>query len=163
VNRAAAGNACLARWTHQATTVNLTPDWSILYQVAIFLVVYFGLRKLIFEPMQHVIAERNRRTVQAEHTAEHLIEAAHADRAKYDESVRERRATMAREAEAARHAAIEESNRQIGEARNAISRELASHRAAIAAQVEQARRALSEQADSIATEMLDRVTQGKRQ
>lgn len=143
--------------------MNLTPDWSILLQVAIFLVVYFGLRKLIFEPMQAVLDERNRRTVQAEHTAEQLIETAHGDRATYEDSVRARRSEMAREAEAARHGAIEESNRQIAEARAAISRELASHRAAIAAQVEQARRALADQAESIAGEMLERVTQGKPQ
>ena len=69
---------------------------------------------------------------------------------------------MAREAEAARHGAIEESNRQIAEARAAISREMAAHRAAVAAQVEQARRALATQAETIAAEMLERVTQGGR-
>ena len=142
--------------------MNLIPDISLLYQVAIFVVVFFGLRKLMFQPMQRVLDERDRRTVHAQHEAEELIKAAHADRARYDEAVRERRQEMAREAEAARHAAIEESNRQIAEARAAIGRELAAHRAAIAAQVEQARRALAAEAESIAAEMLERVTQGRR-
>jgi F-type H+-transporting ATPase subunit b len=142
--------------------VNLTPDISLLYQVAVFLVVFFGLRKLLFQPMQRVLEERARRTVHAQHGAEDLIEAAHADRTRYDDAVRERRIEMAREAEAARHAAIEESNRQIAETRAAIAHELAAHRAAIAAQVEQASRALAAQAESIAAEMLERVTQGRR-
>lgn len=142
--------------------MNLTPDISLLYQVAVFLVVLFGLRKLLFQPVQRVLEERDRRTVQGQHEAEELIKAAQADRARYEEAVRERRLEMAREAEAARHGAIEESNRQIAEARAAISREMAAHRAAVAAQVEQARRALATQAETIAAEMLERVTQGGR-
>jgi F-type H+-transporting ATPase subunit b len=142
--------------------VNLIPDTSLLYQVAIFLGIFFALRKLMFQPIQRLLEERDRRTVHAQHEAEDLIKAAHADRAHYEEAVRERRLEMAREAEAARRAAIEESNRQITEARAAIARELAAHRAAIAAQVEQARRALAAQAESIAAEMLERVTQGRR-
>jgi F-type H+-transporting ATPase subunit b len=142
--------------------VNLLPDWSLLLQVAIFLGVFVGLKKLVFEPMQRVLAERDRRTVQAQHTADGLVAAAHADRAKYEEAVHARRVEMAREAEAARHAAIEESNRQIAEARAEISRELAAHRAAIATQVEEARRTLAAEAETIAAEMLERVTHGRR-
>jgi F-type H+-transporting ATPase subunit b len=143
---------------YQATAVNLTPDYSIVVQVAIFLAVFLGLRWLVFDPVQRVLAERARRTVEALHTAEEMIAAAHADRARYDDAVRQRRLEMAREAEAARHAAIEESNREIAAARAAISRELAAHRAAVAAQVEAARRTLSAEAEIIAAEMLQRVT-----
>lgn len=156
-----AGNTRPVRLVRWATVVNLTPDISLLYQVAIFLGVLFGLRKLLFQPMHRVLEERDRRTVHSHHEAEVLIEAAHADRAHYEDAVRERRFEMAREAEAARQAAIAESNRQIAEARAAIVRELAAHRAAVAAQVEQARRALAAEAEGIAAEMLERVTQGR--
>ena len=142
--------------------MNLTPDYSIVVQVAIFLLVFVGLRRLVFDPMQRVLAERDRRTVQAVQAAEATIATAHADRARYDEAVHQRRVEMAREAEAARHAAIEASNREVAEARAAIARELAGHRAAVAAQVEAARRALGAQADGIAAEMLQRVTGGPR-
>jgi F0F1-type ATP synthase membrane subunit b/b' len=138
--------------------VNLTPDFTIFIQVAIFFVVFLGLRQLVFEPMQRVLAERDRRTVHAKQAAEELIVGAHADRARYDEAVHARRVQMAQEAEAARRAAIEESNREIAVARAAIGRELSSQRAAVAAQVESARRALGAQAEQIATEMLQRVT-----
>lgn len=142
--------------------MNLTPDFTIFVQVAIFLAVYFGLRRLAFDPMQRVLAERDRRTVQAQHSAEAMIAAAHADRARYDEAVHERRVQMAREAETARHAAIEESNREIAAARAAIARELATQRATVAAQVDTARRALGAQAEQIAAEMLERVVRGAR-
>jgi F-type H+-transporting ATPase subunit b len=140
--------------------VNLTPDFTIFIQVAIFLAVYFGLRRLAFEPMQRVLAERDRRTVQAQHSAEAMVAAAHADRVRYEEAVHERRVQMAHQAEAARHAAIEESNREIAAARAAIARELATQRATVAAQVDAARRALGAQAEEIAAEMLQAVMRG---
>jgi F-type H+-transporting ATPase subunit b len=142
--------------------VNLAPDFTIFIQVAIFLAVYFGLRRLAFDPMQRVLAERDRRTVQAQHSAEAMIAAAHADRARYDEAEHQRRLQMAQEAEAARHAAIEDSNREIAAARAAIGRELATQRAAVAAQVDAARRALGSEAEEIANEMLQRVIRGAR-
>jgi F0F1-type ATP synthase membrane subunit b/b' len=142
--------------------MQLTPDFSIFVQVAIFIVVWLGLRTLVFQPMQQVLAERDRRTVQAGHSAEAMISAAHADRARYDEAVHQRRLEMSQEAERARHAAIEESNDEIAAARAAIAQELAAQRAAVAAQVEVARRALGAEADAIAAEMLQRVTGGAR-
>ena len=140
--------------------MNLTPDYSIVVQVAIFLAVFLGLRWLVFDPMQRVLADRARRTVEALHTAEEMIAEAHADRARYDDAVRQRRLEMAREAETARHGTIEDSNREIAAARAAVARELAANRAAVAAQVETARRALSADAEHIAAEMLQRVTGG---
>jgi F0F1-type ATP synthase membrane subunit b/b' len=140
--------------------MHLTPDFSIFIQVAIFVAVWVGLRRLVFTPMQQLLGERDRRTVQAQRSAEATVAAAHADRARYDAALHERRVQMAQEAEAARHAAIGESNREIAAARAAIANELAAQRAAIAAQIETARRALSADAQTIAAEMLRRVTEG---
>jgi F0F1-type ATP synthase membrane subunit b/b' len=142
--------------------MQLTPDYSIFIQIAIFIVVWLGLKQIVFGPMQGALAERDRRTVQAQQEAEAMIASAHSDRARYDDAVHERRLTMAQEAEAARRTAIEESNRAIANARADIARELAARRAAVAAQVESARRALGAEADGIATEMLRRVAGGGR-
>ena len=137
--------------------MQLTPDFSIIYQVAIFLIVWLGLRALVFEPTQQVLEDRRRRTVEAEHSAEAMIQSSLGDRARYDAAVHQRRLELAREAEAARHGAIEESNRTIGATRAAISQELATNRAQVAAQVEAARRVLQAEADTIAEDMLRRV------
>lgn len=141
--------------------MQLYPNASLLAQIAIFVIVWMGLRRLAFAPMQQALDERNRRTVQAEHAAEAMVGAAHADRARYEQAVHERRLQMAHEAERARHAAIEESNQQIAAARAAIARDLAAQRAAVAAQVDAARRALAAEADAIAAQMLQRATQGR--
>jgi F0F1-type ATP synthase membrane subunit b/b' len=142
--------------------MQLYPNASILVQIAIFVVVWMGLRRLAFEPMQRALDERERRTVHAERSAEAMVAAAAADRAQYELAVHERRLQMAQEAERARHAAIEESNRQIAAARAAIGRDLAAQRATVAAQVDSARRQLATEADAIAAQMLLGVTRGAR-
>jgi F0F1-type ATP synthase membrane subunit b/b' len=140
--------------------MQLYPNASILVQIAIFVIVWVGLRRLAFEPMQRALDERERRTVHAERSAEAMVAAAEADRAHYEQAVHERRLQMAQEAERARHAAIEESNRQIAAARAAIARDLAAQRATVAVQVDLARRTLAAEADSIAAQMLHGVTRG---
>lgn len=142
--------------------MQLTPDISILFQIAIFLCVWVGLKNLVFDPVQRVLAERDRRTVQAQQNAVELAGAAEADRTRYDEAVHQQRVRMQQEAERARHAAIDESNQQIAAVRAEITREIAHRRAEVAAQVEAARRTLAGEAQSIAAEMLARVLPGAR-
>ena len=141
--------------------MQLTPDFTIILQVAIFIVVWLGMRSLVFQPTQQVLAERRRRTVEAHENAEGMIGAAQADRLLYEDAMHKRRLELAAEAERARQAAAAESDAQIEAARAQIAAELASHRATVAAQVEQARRTLSAEAQTIATEMLQRVTGAK--
>lgn len=140
--------------------MQLTPDYTIFFQVAIFIAVWLGFRALAFAPTEAVLEERNRRTVLAHQSAEAMIAAAQADRARYEDAVHRRRVQMAQESEAARHVAVEESDAQIAATRAAIALELTAQREAIAAQVETARRALAGEAEHIAVEMLQRVTGG---
>ena len=142
--------------------MQLYPNASLLAQVAIFVIVWIGLRRLVFAPMRQTLDDRDRRTVQAEHAAEAMVAAAHSDRARYEQAVHERRLQMAQEAERARHAAIEEANQQIAAARTAISRDLTAQRATVAVQIDAARRTLASEADAIAAEMLQGVTGGAR-
>jgi len=138
--------------------MQLTPNFTIFFQAAIFIAVWLGMRAFVFAPVQQALAERRRRTVEAHENAEAMIAAAQADRLHYEDSMRQRRHELAQEAERARQAAAAESDTQIGAARAQNAEKLASHRAEVAAQVEQARQALSAEAESIAAEMLQRVT-----
>jgi len=138
--------------------MQLTPDYTLIIQVAIFIVVWLGFRTLVFEPTQQVLADRRRRTVEAHESAEAMIGAAHSDQARYEEALRQRRLELAQEAERARQVALSESGAQISAVRATIAEEMAAHRAAVMAQVESARRALSAEAETIAKEMLQRVT-----
>ncbi len=143
--------------------IEIYPNATIFIQVALFIVFWLAFRSLVVEPMTAVLAERQRRTTDAEHSAEQLAAAAAADRARYDQRVLEQRHRMAQEAEQARHAAIAASNEELAAARLRITQELAHRREAVVRQVTQARQALAGEAEQIADEMLARVRSGGAQ
>lgn len=140
--------------------IEIYPNATIFVQVALFVCFWFAFKGLVVGPMTDVLAERQRRTTDAEHNAEQLAAAAAADRAQYDQRVFEQRQRMAQEAEQARHAAIAASNEEIAAARLRIAQELAHRREAVVRQVAQARQALAGEAEQIALEMLTRVRSG---
>jgi F-type H+-transporting ATPase subunit b len=137
--------------------MELFPNSTIFIQVALFIVFWMVFKYVVFDPTSRVLTERNRRTVEARRGAEETSAAAQAEQARYDEAIHEQRRRMAREAETARLAAIEESNREITAARSNIAYELNHRREAVAKQVDDARRTLSSEAERVAAEMLERV------
>lgn len=142
--------------------MQLLPDLTIFIQVAFFIVFWMAFKHFVVGPTYEVLEARQRRTVDAAHDAEHLAGSVEADRARYEQSLTEQRQTMAKEAEAARHAAIAASNDEIAAARASIAHDLAHRRELVARQVGEARHALGAEAEQIAAEMLARVSQGGR-
>lgn len=142
--------------------MNLYPDSTIFIQLALFIVFWMVFKSVVVGPMLHVLAERQRRTVQAKLDAERTTADAQTERLRYDQAVHDQRVRMAHEAESARHAAIEESNREIEAARTNIAYELGHRRDAVAKQVDDARRHLAAEAESVAGEMLSRVAGSAR-
>jgi F0F1-type ATP synthase membrane subunit b/b' len=137
--------------------MQLAPDFTIIAQVALFIIFWMVFKAFVVGPTSGVLAERHRRTVQAAHDAEQLAAAAEEDRIRYDQRLLEQRHKMAQEAEAARHNAIAASNDEIAGARTKISLDLAHRREIVARQVDDARRALAAEAEQVAAEMLARV------
>ncbi len=138
--------------------MDLTLDYSFAIQLATFIILWIGLKRLLFDPVLQVLDERAKRTVAAQAEAERMIASADAAREAYERSIHELRVEMAHEAATARAAAQDEYQRTLAEARAAATEELVAMRAAVAAQVETARRQLAEHADTVAAEMLERVT-----
>ncbi len=140
--------------------MNLTPDYSLIIQVLLFLVVWAGLSRLAFAPTREVLDQRLRRTVAAEREAADLVVSATSDQETYDTTVLQRRQQLAANTAAARTAAQEESSRALSDARDAANRALDAQRAVVAEQIESARTKLSSSAADIAGQMLSRVTEG---
>lgn len=138
--------------------MELFPDRTIFIQVAMFIAFWMVFKYVVVAPTLRVLAERDRRTVQARHAAEETAATAQAEQARYDQAIHEQRLRRSREAEAARHEAIDESNREIAAARANIAYELGHRRSAVAKQVDDARRTLAAEAEKVAGEMLARVT-----
>jgi len=142
--------------------MELIPDFTIFIQLALFILFWLVFKSAVVGPMTGVLADRARRTIEAKQDAERTAAAAQSEGARYDEAVREHRLRMARETDAARHAAIEESNREIAAARTNIAYELGHRRELVATQLAAARRQLATEAEAIAGQMLGRVSGSER-
>ncbi len=140
--------------------MNLTPDYSILFQIVIFLLVWRGLVSIVIGPTRNVLDERARRTVAAQELAHKLVGAAQHDRDTYDQAVRDRRAQLAAESASARATAQGESASLLAQARAAANDALATQRVGVAGQVDAARQRLGSETQQVADLMLARVTGG---
>jgi len=138
--------------------MELVPDYSLIVQIILFVVLWMGLKKLLFEPVLGVLEEREHRT--AGRMALAGQEKARAGEAKgeYEAAIREARVKVARESEAAEKAAWEEHGKAVAAARGKAAEEIGRSRGELAAAVEEARGRLKAEAEKIAEEMLERVT-----
>jgi len=140
--------------------MDLTPNYSFFIQIITFVILWQGLKRLVFDPYLQLLDQRDRRTVTAQAEAEKLVAEAEKVRLDYEQSLQKMRVQMAQEAAAARNVAQEDGQRALAAARTSANEEMLRMRAQVAAQVEAARQSLSAQAASIAEEMLQRVTGG---
>ena len=134
------------------------PDFSFVIQIVSFLLLWAALKRLAFDPMMHVIEEREQRTHGGMAEAEALRAAAQAAEQQYENALRDVRHAVLVDAESARQQSEAEQNRQIAAARHDADVEQAKLRADIATQVQRAQATLSNEARSIAALMAERIT-----
>jgi F-type H+-transporting ATPase subunit b len=134
------------------------PDFSFVIQVISFLLLWWALKRLTFDPVLHVLEEREARTRGGLAEAERTRAEAEAAAEQYESSLREVRHAVLQQTDAARKAAEEEQRRRLDAARAEADAELSRLRSDIAAQVEQAKATLAREAHAIGTLMAERVT-----
>jgi F-type H+-transporting ATPase subunit b len=133
------------------------PDFSFVIQIASFLVLWFGLKRLLFDPVLHVLEEREARTSGAQHRAVELKAEAEVSAAEYERRLHESRVASFAEAEVARSASRDEERRILAEVREQASAQLAQLRDNLGRQAEAARPALASEARDLASLMAERV------
>ena len=133
------------------------PDFSFFIQIASFVVLWYGLKRLLFDPVLQVLDERKARTFGAEQEAAAATAAAEVSAADYERRMRAARAAVFAEGEVARAATQEEERRVISAAREQASAELAQLRDNLRLQAEAARPALAADARDLGARMADRV------
>src|SRR5919109_3591799 len=62
-------------------------DYSIIYQIVLFLVLWIILSKVLFRPYLHLLEERERRTIGAQHDSTELEREGARLRAQYEEQI----------------------------------------------------------------------------
>ena len=138
--------------------MELVPDYTLIVQIILFVVLWMGLKKLLFEPVLGVLEEREQRTVgRIALAGEEKARAGEAE-SEYKTAIREARVNVARESEAAEKQAWEEHSQALAAAREKAAEEIGRSRTELATAVEEAKGKLGTEAERIAEEMLVRVT-----
>jgi F-type H+-transporting ATPase subunit b len=127
--------------------------------VLIILLFYFILRAIFFKPLLAVMAERDLRTAGAQKAAE-AAQAAAAEKVKqYQEALRQARAQVYAEQDAARKKLLDERAAQLKEARTKASGEVNAGKERVAGELAAARREIESTVVSLAAEIARRVLQ----
>ena len=136
------------------------PDISFVVQIVSFLVLWFGLKRLLFDPAQSVLEERERRTVGERSAADGLRKAAEVSAADYERRMRELRLKLGGDAEATLNAIRTEERKILSDARDQASAQLMQLRDSLGRQASDARPALASEAKTLAGQMVDHVIGG---
>jgi F-type H+-transporting ATPase subunit b len=127
--------------------------------ILIVLAFYLIMRALFFKPLLKVMAEREARTTGARKAAE-AAEAAAAERVKqYQEALKQARAQVYAEQEAARKKLLEERAALLKEARGKAAAEVAAGKERAAKELTAARREVEASVGQLAAEIARRVLQ----
>jgi F-type H+-transporting ATPase subunit b len=127
--------------------------------ILIILTFYLILRAVFFKPLLKVMAEREARTAGAR-TAAQAAEAAAAGKVKqYQEALKQARAQVYAEQEAARKKLLDERAAVLKEARSKAAAEVAAGKERVAKELAAARREIEASVEQLAAEIARRVLQ----
>jgi F-type H+-transporting ATPase subunit b len=132
-------------------------DISILYQIILFVVLWLILNKILFQPYLHLLEERERRTIGAEHDSIDLEHEGARLRAQYEEKIAQAQTA----AYAAKDAILQEARQQrekiLGQARAEAASKLEQARREIALALEKEKALAAAEAATVAGEMVSKV------
>jgi len=127
--------------------------------VLIILLFYFILRALFFQPLLHVMAERDARTVGAQQAAEAAQTAAAEKVRQYQQALKQARGKVYAEQEAARKKLLDERAAQLKDARNKAAAEVGAAKERVAAELAAAGRDVESTAGQLSAEIARRLLQ----
>ncbi|MFN8627054.1 MAG: ATP synthase F0 subunit B [Candidatus Binatia bacterium] len=134
------------------------PDSSFLIQIALFYLLWLGLKRLLFDPVTRVLEAREARTTGMLRNAAELKAGAEQSAADYERRMRDVYLQLAADAERARIAAESEERQLIGNARGQASTQLLQAREDLGRQAASARARLATEAQELSARMVERVT-----
>jgi F-type H+-transporting ATPase subunit b len=137
------------------------PDSSFLVQIVLFVILWIGLKRLLFDPVMHVLEARDARTSGLNREAAAMKASAEQSAGEYERRMHEVRHRISAAAEAERAAAHTEERQLVAEARQQASSRLMQLRETLAGEAEAARAALGVEAHDLSIRMLERAV-GKK-
>jgi len=125
--------------------------------VVILLLFYLILRGIFFKPLLQVMAERDTRTAGAQKAAESAQTAAAERIREYQEALKQARARVYAEQEAARNKLLDERVNQVKEARAKAADEVSGAKERVAAELAAASRDVQSTAGQLSAEIMQRL------
>jgi F-type H+-transporting ATPase subunit b len=135
----------------------ISVDFSIVYQIVIFFVLWAILSKVLFRPYIGLLEKRERATSGASHDSEALEREGARLKAQYEERLAQAQAAAAAVKEGILQEARQQRERIIGEAREQAAAFLEKTRQEIQAQVDQERRRAIAEIGELARDMAAKI------
>lgn len=134
-------------------TIQLVPDGTLLFHIALILVMVYVLNRTLFKPVNRILAERERRTRGRSSEAGEILRRVDEELAQYERSLREARMEGYHYMEEQRAIVMAESEEQLRGVREELQHLIADEKESIKTQSEEARRSLIETARSMASQI----------
>ena len=134
-----------------AESIQLVPDGTIVLHIAIIITMVFILNRLLFKPINRILAERESRTRGRSGEARETIRRVEESLANYENSLRKARAEGYRLLEQKQAEAFGERQQKISVVRKEVEQEIEEEKGTIRAQAEEARAMLEGDAARIAS------------
>jgi F-type H+-transporting ATPase subunit b len=137
--------------------VTVIPDWSVIIQIANFLIIIYILNLLLYRPIRKILKQRKETFQNLELSIETLGKDSEDKETAFAEGIRAARAKGLKEKEALIEAAGKEENAMIEKINQDAQAELAEVRNKVAKETESVRDALATQIDEFATAICQKI------
>ena len=132
-------------------------DYSIVYQIVLFVVLWLILNKLLFQPYLRLLEEREHQTTGAQHDSVDLENEGAKLKAQFDEKMAQGQTDGYAAKEAINQDARQQREKILGQARDEAARSLEQVRLEIAAAMEQEKRFAATEVGVVAADMVNKV------
>lgn len=132
-------------------------DFSLVVQIALFLVLWSILRKVLFGPVGRLMAERERRTEGTQAEARSMTEEGKELQAQYDAAIANARAEGEAIKGEIREEALKARNAIVSQGREAAARKVQEMREEVRRELEAARGVAAQDAETLAHQMAEKV------
>jgi len=132
-------------------------DYSIVYQIILFVLLWLILDKLLFQPYLRLLDEREHKTTGAQHDSVDLEHEGAKLKTQFDEKMAQGQAAGYAAKEAINQDARQQREKILGQARDEAGRSLEQVRQQVAAAMEQEKRLVAAEVSVVAVDMVNKV------
>lgn len=138
-------------------SIQLVPDGTLLFHIALILVMVAILNRTLFQPINKILKHREQLGGEGRNEAVRIDSLANRKLADYEAALRKARVDGYHQAEVNRLHALSESESKLSAIREEIGSLVHNEKSAIEDQSEQAQRTLAAESEALAVEIRDRI------